>query len=136
MLVENQLIFQIIGYFLLFISGAFIGSFLNVVSDRIISKESILFGRSHCTFCNKILGALELVPVFSFLIQKGKCLTCREKLSYYYPFSEILTGLLFVWSAYFNGVFTSASNLTWISFIYLTVFGCGYIVLLFTDLKY
>lgn len=135
-MINDTMLVQTLGYVFLFISGAFIGSFLNVVSDRLINKKSIIFGRSICEFCEKELGVLELVPVVSFLIQRGKCKLCNKELSLYYPTSEVLTGLMFVGAAFLTNVFTNSSPVTWVSFFYLAIVGCIYIILLLTDLKY
>ena len=51
---------------------------------------------SHCTVCNHKLGPLELIPVFSFLFQGGKCKNCKTKISWYYTIFELLTGFLFL----------------------------------------
>lgn len=124
-------------YVLIFIAGLFIGSFLNVVSDRIVSKRSFFVGRSVCEFCNKILSAIELVPVFSFFMQRGVCRSCKGKLSWYYPISEILTGLAFAITSYKLNIFSdNASAFTWLYFVFLVVVLSVYIILLLTDLKY
>ncbi|MCK5285762.1 MAG: prepilin peptidase [Candidatus Pacebacteria bacterium] len=84
-------------YFLqigVFIFGAIIGSFLNVVILR--QEQKSLNGRSECPNCHKKLSWYELIPVFSFLIQKGKCRACKSKISWQYPAVEIITGLLFL----------------------------------------
>lgn len=57
-----------------------------------------MFPSSHCTVCNHKLGPLELIPVFSFLIQGGKCKNCKAKISWYYTIFELLTGILFLLS--------------------------------------
>jgi leader peptidase (prepilin peptidase)/N-methyltransferase len=79
----------------LFVCGLFFGSFLNVVADRLWNGEPIVRGRSHCEHCNKPLAWYELIPVLSFLLQQGKCSKCKAKLSWWYPFSELLTGVAF-----------------------------------------
>ena len=86
---------------LLFILGLGIGSFLNVVALRYqlggpIFNKSILTGRSHCPYCQKTLQWYELVPLFSFLIQFGKCRHCKHNLTWQYPIVELLSGLTFV----------------------------------------
>lgn len=91
-----MLINSIIFYFFIFIFGTIIGSFLNVLVLRYNTGISALKGRSFCFSCGKILGALELIPVFSFLMQKGKCKGCQSKISWQYPTVEALTGVLFV----------------------------------------
>lgn len=80
----------------LFILGTIFGSFYNVVSYRLPKGESLIYPRSHCPNCNHILRFWELIPIFSYIIQKGKCSNCKQKISIFYPISEILCGLLFV----------------------------------------
>ncbi len=79
----------------IFVLGAVVGSFLNVVIYRLGSGRSF-GGRSGCLSCGKILGPLELVPVVSFLFQKGKCRACKTTLSWQYPLVEFVTGVLFL----------------------------------------
>jgi leader peptidase (prepilin peptidase) / N-methyltransferase len=79
---------------ILFIFGCLIGSFLNVVILRLPKGQS-LSGRSHCVFCKETLTWVELVPLASFLIQKGKCRHCKKSFSPRYFIIESLTGLLF-----------------------------------------
>jgi len=80
---------------LFFILGIFLGSFFMVVADRVPKEESIVFPPSHCNFCNHRLSPLELIPIFSFIIQRGKCKNCKEKLSVLYPLFEFVCGILF-----------------------------------------
>ncbi|MBD3366442.1 hypothetical protein GF360_03855 [candidate division WWE3 bacterium] len=95
-------------YFFVFVMGLFVGSFLNLVADRLVSGESILFGRSHCDFCDNVLKVADLIPVFSFVFNKGKCRYCSERLSVAYPLSEVLTGVIFLLAAVSSGVFGGA----------------------------
>ncbi|MCX7997195.1 MAG: prepilin peptidase [Patescibacteria group bacterium] len=80
---------------LLFVIGVCVGSFLNVLIDRLPVNETIL-GRSHCDHCKRSLQWYELIPVVSFFILSARCRTCKTKLSYFYPFIEVLTGAVFV----------------------------------------
>lgn len=80
---------------ILFIFGTIIGSFLNVVGLRYNSGRS-LSGRSACPYCSKKLKPRHLIPILSFLWQKGRCAFCRGKISPQYPLVELWTGLLFV----------------------------------------
>ncbi len=80
----------------LFILGTILGSFYNVVAYRITKGESIIFPSSHCPKCGSKLRPWELIPVFSFILQKGKCSVCKNKISIFYMLSEIACGLLFV----------------------------------------
>ena len=87
----------IILYIMIFLSGISIGSFLNVCIYRIPKKEDIVFERSHCMSCGNVLKWYELIPLFSFLVQGGKCRNCKTKLSVQYPLIELLNGLIYVW---------------------------------------
>ena len=81
-----------------FMFGAIFGSFYYVVAWRIPKGESIIYPPSHCPNCNHRLGPLELIPIFSYLFQGGKCKNCKCKISVFYPLFEILCGLLFGFS--------------------------------------
>ncbi len=81
---------------ILFLFGIIIGSFLNVVILRFNTGMSIAKGRSKCFSCNKLLAWYELVPVFSFLIQRGRCRSCGTRISWQYPLVELLGGLALV----------------------------------------
>ncbi len=86
---------------LLFVLGTILGSFLNVVIWRYKPGDFVfdlkrLRGKSHCPYCKETLRWFELVPLFSFLIQKGKCRRCEHKLSWQYPFVELIAGAVFV----------------------------------------
>ena len=94
----------IILYIMIFLIGISIGSFLNVCIYRIPKKEDIVFERSHCMSCGNVLKWYELIPLFSFLVQGGKCRNCKTKLSVQYPLIELLNGLIYVWIFMVNGV--------------------------------
>jgi leader peptidase (prepilin peptidase)/N-methyltransferase len=67
-----------------------------VIIYRLKSGEKgIMTGRSHCGSCNTILKALDLIPIFSWLIHKGKCAHCKKSVSAVYPFLELSAGTLF-----------------------------------------
>lgn len=74
--------------------GFCIGSFLNVVIDRLPKKESIITGRSYCNNCRKKLAWHELIPIVSFFTLKRKCKDCKAPLSLQYPLIEITVGML------------------------------------------
>lgn len=83
-----------------FVVGLVVGSFLNVVVRRGARAES-LGGRSRCESCSKVLGAGELLPVISFLLQKGRCRHCGAALSWQYPAVELGTGFTFAALAWY-----------------------------------
>lgn len=80
--------------------GTIIGSFLNVVIYRFNTGKTIVKGRSICMTCNRNLRWYELIPLFSFLIQKGKCRRCASRISHQYPIVEFITGIVFVLIAF------------------------------------
>ena len=86
-----------------FILGTIFGSFYNVVGSRLPKGESIVTPPSHCNNCNHKLSPLELIPVVSFLIQRGKCRNCGIKLSVIYPLYAIFSGVLFALAFYSFG---------------------------------
>lgn len=69
--------------------GAVMGSFLNCAAWRIVHGESFLKGRSHCPACGHTLGVTELIPVLSWVFQKGRCKSCGERISARYPLTEL-----------------------------------------------
>jgi leader peptidase (prepilin peptidase)/N-methyltransferase len=85
-------------YISLFIIGSLFGSFYCCIANRLSKNESIVTPGSHCENCNHRLTWYELIPIFSFIIQGGKCRKCKIKLSYEYLIVEIVTGLLFALS--------------------------------------
>ncbi|MDD3646247.1 MAG: prepilin peptidase [Candidatus Gracilibacteria bacterium] len=86
----------------LFLFGVLFGSFSSVVIYRLKSEEKgILGGRSHCANCNHILDALDLIPIFSWLVNKARCRYCKSKISSIYPLLELSTGTLFMLIGYF-----------------------------------
>lgn len=89
--------------FILLLYGLVLGSFFNVVGLRVPLKKSIVAPRSACPTCGHQLRAYELIPVISYMIQKGKCRGCQSRISPIYPFMELLTGILFVTAPYFIG---------------------------------
>ena len=72
------------------------GSFLNCVAMRVLSGESVVKGRSHCMSCGHRLGALDLIPLLSWLLLRGKCRYCGSKISARYPISELVLGTVYV----------------------------------------
>lgn len=75
--------------------GAVAGSFFNVVIHRVPSKQSVVAPRSHCPNCATPLGALDLVPVLSWVVLRGRCRHCAAPISARYPIVEVLSAGLF-----------------------------------------
>ncbi|MBI5134277.1 MAG: prepilin peptidase [Candidatus Taylorbacteria bacterium] len=111
----------------IFVFGAIIGSFLNVVVLRFDTGASISRGRSKCFSCGKTLSWYELVPIFSFLFQGGRCKGCRSKISWQYPAIEISGGLAalaaYLWALPGQGALSVASFalLAALLFLYIAI---------------
>lgn len=82
-------------FFLIFILGLSVGSFLNVVICRLKEEKKFIKGRSYCPKCKHILRWYDNIPLISFIILEGKCRYCRKKISLQYPLVELGTGILF-----------------------------------------
>jgi len=81
---------------IIFIFGITIGSFLNVLIYRIPKGENIAFPASKCQSCNTPLKWWHNIPIISWLILKGECHFCKEKIFMQYPLIEFLTGVIAV----------------------------------------
>lgn len=117
--------------FFLFIFGAIIGSFLNVVilrydPDKFLFSPAVIGGRSHCPKCGHKLNWFELIPLLSFILQSGKCRNCRAPIRWHYPLVELTSGLIFVLvpgvvtSPYLSPAFFAASAALWV-LVFLTL---------------
>lgn len=129
----------------LFIIGLAVGSFLNELIDRLPNNRSIM-GRSHCDFCKKTLEGIDLIPVVSFLMFKGRCRRCKKKLSIKYPLIELLTAITFVLVWLYiptlpiiagtpQTLGTPGFVILSLHILYLGIFSC-LIAIFFADLKY
>ena len=106
-----------------FISGLFLGSFINVIIYRIPREESIVSPRSRCPECGQKLRILELVPLISFVILRGKCSQCGQNISWRYPLVEFITGFLFILNFMFTaGPWEFVSGLFFIFFTLPLIF--------------
>ncbi len=112
----------------IFILGSIFGSFLNSVIWRIETGKSFLKGRSVCPHCGHLLSFKDLIPIFSFLILKGRCRYCRKKISFQYPLVEFFTGLLFL--------FIFLKNLNPLETIFSLLLSLFFILIFVFDLKH
>ena len=106
---------------MVFVFGITVGSFLNVCIYRIPLKEDIAVERSHCMHCGHVLQWYELIPLFSFLIQGGKCRSCKKKISWQYPIVEFTNAALWLLVLYFNG-------LQWNTLLYCLATSCMIVI--------
>lgn len=113
---------------IVFVFGLIVGSFLNVCIYRMPREESIVKPRSHCPKCNKMVAWYDNIPLLSYIILRGKCRYCKDKISFQYFIVELLTGVMFV-------LFYKSFGLTVTSLIYI-IFVCGLIVATFIDFNF
>lgn len=118
-----------------FTLGAIVGSFLNVVVLRYGAKT--VSGRSLCLSCGKTLRWFELVPLVSFLAQRGRCRGCKTRISLQYFLVELITGLVFAlifWKEF--SAFSSFSYLSTIYYLLSTFLWCLLITLSVYDFRH
>lgn len=113
-------------------TGLLAGSFLNLVSDRLKRNETFISGRSRCDNCKHNLSSLDLIPIFSFLLSKGKCKYCHKKISPFYPISELVTGIFFVVIFYY----LKLNNLSWEYYLYFYFNFSLLLIIFWYDYKY
>jgi leader peptidase (prepilin peptidase)/N-methyltransferase len=135
-------------YLFLFILGLSVGSFLNVLIDRLPLGKKIT-GRSYCDHCRHQLAWHDLIPIISFFLLRAKCRYCGKKISWQYPLVETITGVIFILIfnfqfSVFNEFSISQFSMNW-SFSHwdlivnwilkIGILSC-LIVIFFSDLKY
>lgn len=113
---------------LIFLYGLIIGSFLNVCIYRIPRRQSISLPSSYCPNCSASLKWYDLVPVFSFIAQGGRCRYCREKISPKYLIIELLNPIIYL-MIYNKFSFT-------LEFFFYTIIFSLLIIITLIDLEY
>ncbi|MBI3442780.1 MAG: prepilin peptidase [Candidatus Sungbacteria bacterium] len=119
---------EILFTILIFCFGLAVGSFLNVVIIRGHKGEK-LGGRSHCVRCGSILSVQELIPVFSFFVQKRRCRHCTRSISWQYPLVELACAFAYL------GVFLLAAPSVFVQ-IGLALGIPAALVILVSDLRF
>lgn len=115
-------------YILIFIFGSVMGSFLNVLAVRLSNNESIIWPSSHCPNCHHKLKWYELIPIVSYIVQKGKCRSCKARIPISYLVIEIVTGVLYA-VAYHSFGFSY-------ELIISLIFISSLIVIIISDIEY
>ena len=120
---------QEVMYAFLFIFGLAIGSFLNVLAirydgDHWVWDPKVIGGRSHCPHCGKTLRWFELIPLASFLVQRGRCRNCKARLALQYPIVELFSGLIFLFVPLQLASYPWLANIGWYAYsaIWIVVF--------------
>ena len=120
-----------------FVLGLIFGSFATVASYRIPRRETIVSGRSKCPSCEHTIGALENIPVLSWLALRGKCKHCRAPISVRYPAIELATGALFLFAAYKFIVSADDTSVSgWVTAATFAAFFWTLVVLTIIDLEH
>jgi leader peptidase (prepilin peptidase)/N-methyltransferase len=125
---------------IIFIIGCFIGSFIGVIIGRMARGEQFVSGRSYCESCKTQLIWKDMVPILSYILLHGKCRYCRQKLSPFLPFIEIISGFILVicfYVSFFNindqFIFTYAALF---KFIYIVLMAYFLTIIFFMDAVY
>ncbi|WP_430882686.1 prepilin peptidase [Fusibacter sp. JL216-2] len=113
---------------IIFILGACIGSFLNVCIYRIPQNIPVALSRSKCGTCKKMLRFIDMIPVLTFLMYKGRCAYCKSKFSSRYMMIELLTAFMFMFA------FVHASSIS--DFLIGSFLLSIFIVIVFIDIDY
>ncbi|MDL1931430.1 prepilin peptidase [Ligilactobacillus salivarius] len=94
-------------FFLLFILGTCLGSFISCVAYRYKLGISIIYPRSFCDNCSQTLQHWQLIPIIGFILQKGKCHFCKQKIPLSSTIIELAIGVIFI----FNAIIIANANL-------------------------
>jgi leader peptidase (prepilin peptidase)/N-methyltransferase len=119
-------------YSVIFIFGASVGSFLNVVIWRMPRRESIVRPPSHCPVCNARLTTLDLFPLFSFLFLRARCRHCGAPISWRYFGVELLLAAWFVLVFWHFG----CNHWMWVRCVQSALFGAALVAIFFIDLEH
>jgi leader peptidase (prepilin peptidase)/N-methyltransferase len=84
-------------FILLLVLGLSFGSFINVIIYRYPRKISLIKPGSYCPSCNSPIPLYRNIPLFSFILQRGKCAQCNQSISFRYPLIESLIALFWGW---------------------------------------
>jgi leader peptidase (prepilin peptidase) / N-methyltransferase len=118
----------IFAYAFVFVFGAAIGSFLNVCIFRLPANASIVRPLSQCPHCHSPIRFYDNIPLISYLILKGKCRDCEEKISWRYPLVEFITAIL--------ALLLFARFYLTLNFLIFFIFTAVLIVITFIDLDH
>lgn len=111
----------------LVLSAPFIGSFLYVVAERWPRGKPLVLDRSRCPHCQHVLSATDLIPLVSWLAARARCRYCGQRLSTWYPITEVAALVIAAWA-----VVLLPAELAWIS----VLFGWTLVALAVIDLKW
>ena len=110
------------------VTGLVIGSFLNVIIYRVPRKIGFVAGSSRCPHCSEPLRWFHNIPVLSFLVLRGKCATCSQRISFRYPLVELLNAGFYLYCYWHLGISVQS--------IALAVLSSALLVIFFIDLDF
>jgi len=113
---------ELIHYILIGLLGLAFGSFLNVVIYRVPRGKKFWAGRSFCPGCEKELKWYHNVPLFSFLVLRGKCGFCETKISWRYPLVEALNAFAYLYFAWEFGLTLQLGIFAFLSSALIAIF--------------
>lgn len=111
---------------LAFVLGAVFASFLGCMGWRICNGESVLKGRSHCDSCGHVLSAHDLIPIISYVKNKGRCAYCNTQISPMNLYGEVILAVVFVFT-------TLRYDITW-NLVLMLFFVCILYLVSVTDI--
>ena len=112
----------------IFVLGAAVGSFLNVLIHRLPEEKSIVLPASHCPKCRHAIRLYDNIPIVSYLFLRGRCRNCGEAISLRYPLVEMLTAIMSLLVFWKFGLS--------LQYLCAFVFICSLIVITFIDLDH
>ena len=121
-------------YPVVFVYGAIVGSFLNVVIYRLPLGKHLSKPPSHCPQCNHLITRWENIPLVSFLVLRARCSDCRTPISWRYFCIELFTGCF--WTLLFHQMVVPYQQLTTCSFVLTALVASVLIALVFIDLDH
>lgn len=118
-------------YYYIFVSiiGLSLGSFFNVIIFRFNTGQSAIKGRSKCLNCRSTIKWLDLIPIFSYFVLKGRCRQCQKKISLLYPIVEISSAVAVLL------LFLEAPAISYSIFLSSFIVSL-FVLLIFLDIRY
>jgi leader peptidase (prepilin peptidase)/N-methyltransferase len=104
------------------ILGLAVGSFLNVCIDRLPGNKSIVFPPSHCSVCQHKLATKDLIPVFSYLVLRGRCRYCQASIPRRIFWVELATGVIFALLAWHYGPSVELGVMAFYASLFIVIF--------------
>lgn len=109
-------------YILVLVLGGAVGSFLNVLIYRLPRNLPFIAGRSFCPACKSRIRFYDNIPLLSYLILRGKCRSCKARISLRYPLVELLNGAAYLFFLTYFGLTAMAAVYAALSSVLIVIF--------------